>query len=235
MGTLLEAIGTDSVTYGFAVSIGLLFSVAVIAAIAARFGPEALHNRLHRFVQSAPGLMTTIGVLGTFWGILYGLIEFDVANIDRSVPHLLEGMKIAFITSVLGMGAGAVFRVAEASGRAIFGSYPLRGELDDPVAQLAGIREAVDRQTIALIGESEGSILGTLKHNRLENLDGFKALDGAIRAGFEYQVSAFRDFAEHMKENTSKALIEALQDVIRDFNTKLTEQFGDNFRARGQI
>ena len=28
----------------------------------------------------------------------------------------------------------------------------------------------------------------------------------------------------------SKALIEALRDVIRDFNAKLTEQFGDNFK-----
>lgn len=37
----------------------------------------------------------------------------------------------------------------------------------------------------------------------------------------------------------SRALVEALRDVIRDFNTKITEQFGDNFRelnsAVGQL
>ena len=33
-----------------------------------------------------------------------------------------------------------------------------------------------------------------------------------------------------MVENNQKALIEALESVIRDFNQKLTEQFGENFK-----
>ncbi len=33
-----------------------------------------------------------------------------------------------------------------------------------------------------------------------------------------------------MAENNSKALIEALEQVIRDFNTQLSEQFGENFK-----
>jgi phage shock protein A len=35
---------------------------------------------------------------------------------------------------------------------------------------------------------------------------------------------------EKMADSNSKALIQALQEVIRDFNTKLSEQFGDNFK-----
>ena len=33
-----------------------------------------------------------------------------------------------------------------------------------------------------------------------------------------------------MADNNSKALIEALKEVIRDFNAKINEQFGDNFK-----
>ena len=33
-----------------------------------------------------------------------------------------------------------------------------------------------------------------------------------------------------MVENNQKAIIEALREVIKDFNTKITEQFGDNFK-----
>ena len=33
-----------------------------------------------------------------------------------------------------------------------------------------------------------------------------------------------------MADGNSKALISALQDVIRDFNVKISEQFGDNFK-----
>ena len=35
---------------------------------------------------------------------------------------------------------------------------------------------------------------------------------------------------QKLSEMGSKALVEALRDVIRDFNTKITEQFGDNFK-----
>ena len=35
---------------------------------------------------------------------------------------------------------------------------------------------------------------------------------------------------QKLAESNSKALIVALQEVIRDFNTKITDQFGDNFK-----
>ena len=37
-------------------------------------------------------------------------------------------------------------------------------------------------------------------------------------------------FMQKLAESNSKALIIALQEVIRDFNTKITDQFGDNFK-----
>ena len=35
---------------------------------------------------------------------------------------------------------------------------------------------------------------------------------------------------EKIAESNSKALIEAFKEVIRDFNTKINEQFGENFK-----
>ena len=42
--------------------------------------------------------------------------------------------------------------------------------------------------------------------------------------------SSVENYMERMAENNSKALIEALKEVIRDFNAKINEQFGDNFQ-----
>ena len=39
---------------------------------------------------------------------------------------------------------------------------------------------------------------------------------------------------QKLAESNSKALIIALQEVIRDFNTKITDQFGDNFKQLNQ-
>jgi membrane associated rhomboid family serine protease len=61
--------------------------------------------------KAAPSLMVSVGVLGTFWGIFRGLQSFDVANIEQSVPELLNGLKVAFGTSIIGMIVGLLFTV----------------------------------------------------------------------------------------------------------------------------
>jgi len=47
--------------------------------------------------------IVSLGVLGTFIGIAMGLYSFDVTNIKDSMPHLLNGLKTAFITSGVGI------------------------------------------------------------------------------------------------------------------------------------
>jgi len=41
---------------------------------------------------------------------------------------------------------------------------------------------------------------------------------------------AFDRYAENIAETNSKAFVSALSEVVRDFNAKINDQFGDNFR-----
>ena len=66
---------------------------------------EASKGKHSNFVEYAPTLMTSLGILGTFVGVVIGLLHFDTAAIDKSIPALLGGLKTAFLTSVVGMGA----------------------------------------------------------------------------------------------------------------------------------
>lgn len=50
-------------------------------------------------------VIVTVGIFGTFLGIFLGLQEFDTTDISGSVPPLLEGMKLAFLTSVVALGS----------------------------------------------------------------------------------------------------------------------------------
>jgi hypothetical protein len=66
-----------------------------------------------RFV---PGILTAIGVLGTFYGITAGLADISLNNIGgdsqnllKSSVTLLEGMKTAFATSLVGLGSSSIF------------------------------------------------------------------------------------------------------------------------------
>ncbi len=59
-------------------------------------------------------MIVSLGILGTFLGIVLGLWQFDTTDIQGSVPKLLEGLKLAFITSIIGMALSVVLSVLQA-------------------------------------------------------------------------------------------------------------------------
>lgn len=61
-----------------------------------------------------PGLLTSLGILGTFMGMMRGLSGLDFSNSDaiiEGIPVLLDGMKFAFGTSVAGVSCSIVFNM----------------------------------------------------------------------------------------------------------------------------
>jgi methyl-accepting chemotaxis protein len=56
-----------------------------------------------------------------------------------------------------------------------------------------------------------------------------------MRTAFNDKISelnkSFKEFAEQQSENNIKALEEALNNLVKDFNEKLIDEFGENFKA----
>lgn len=100
-----------------------------------------------QLAEMVPSLLTSLGILGTFMGMMSGLsgLDFsDSANIINSIPTLLDGMKFAFGTSVAGVSCSIIFnmlnRILQGSGyRAIddfvecFTSLAMSRPLDNDV------------------------------------------------------------------------------------------------------
>ena len=55
------------------------------------------------WIETLPNVISTLGVLGTFFGISLGLYYFDTKDLGTSIPQLLAGLKTAFGTSLAGM------------------------------------------------------------------------------------------------------------------------------------
>lgn len=60
-------------------------------------------------LELIPSMFTTIGILGTFGGIAYGLWFFNPEDIEKSIPTLLKGLKTAFFASIFGIALSIVF------------------------------------------------------------------------------------------------------------------------------
>ena len=56
-----------------------------------------------RTAESAPTILTSIGIFGTFLGVAIGLNNFDTSQLQESVPQLLSGLKTAFWSSIAGL------------------------------------------------------------------------------------------------------------------------------------
>ena len=92
------------------------------------FGEDRLldqHLNL-RFWNSVPALLVGFGILGTFVGLVWGLIPFadinfeptaetrtKIAEIQRAIKELLSGVSTAFVTSVWGMLTSLLFNGLE--------------------------------------------------------------------------------------------------------------------------
>ena len=196
-----------------------------------------ISKRLHHFATS---LLITTGICFTFYGISQGLVSFNVNDIENSLPRLIEGIKTAFLVSVVGVFGAIVLKIFELIFELIFRAKVDENKeysLADVVAHELGILDALSKQISqneqnlnaqnemnarlikAISGDEDSSLLGQIKNLRMDTNDKFSEL-----------VREFRGFASTMAENNQKALIEALSAVIKDFNDKLTEQFGENFK-----
>lgn len=220
---VIAALFENEISSGFAYAILGVLGLALLGRL------PVLVRVLGPLDRAGPPLLTTIGVLGTFVGIFIGLLDFNVDEIDKSVPKLLDGLKIAFATSILGMTSAVSLKIvqavtpqpteqeAEASPEAIYATLQsidrgIERSADEQKAALEEVRKAIS-------ADADSSVLTQIQKLRTTVQDGQKEL-----------IQEFRDFARTMAENNSKAMIEALEKVIRDFNTQLNEQFGENFK-----
>ncbi len=74
---------------------------------------DLIDNTLRKSLYSlVPGTMTGLGILGTFIGLSFGLKEFNTGSsseISDSIAPLMDGIKVAFHTSIYGMVFSLIF------------------------------------------------------------------------------------------------------------------------------
>ena len=156
-------------------------------------------------------VIISIGILGTFIGIFCGLWNFNTGNITASVPLLLEGLKLAFITSILGMGVSIVMSFIENSKKELSDNNSNEHLKMRVLRDLLTEQKETNKKTSLIhesISRSEENIN---KHFSMTNESLKKALDT-------------------LSKSATEEIITALEKVISDFNKNLTEQFGDNFK-----
>ena len=166
-----------------------------------------------------PTILTMIGILGTFWGVAQGLSHFDPQNVKDGLPILLSGLKTAFYASIFGVGAAILLKALTPVVGGIFAGKAAINQdatVRDIVQAIADLKSTVG-------GEGESTLISQVKLLRQDTNDRLDSLQKA-------QIEALKQ----LSQMGSATLVEALKQVIVDFNDKITEQFGDNFMQLNQ-
>ena len=236
--------------------------------------------------NTAASILTIVGVLGTFIGIYIGLQNFDTDNLQNSIKDLLDGLKLAFGTSIVGIASALLLKgiispifqtlekrdardpLEEAIGKFVLALKDVETSGESHLsAKLDGLTKAIknedidtgtvlggiDAIRIALIGEAERTIpmqlqdlskvLSESRLNVIETalsdeegnlLTELRSVKNEISTKHDDLQEEFRKFSENVAESVAKLatdeLIEALKTVIEEFNAKIQEQFGENFK-----
>ena len=210
----------------------IFFALILFAFLRAKI---SLKGNNQNYVEYAPSLMTSLGLFGTFLGIFIGLLHFDAKHIDGSIEQLLSGLQTAFVTSLIGMFFAIWFKIIQTS--YLDKKNPESDEIYSDDISPKDIFAVLSKQHTELSsiakgigGNDERSMVGQLQMLRTDITD-FRSGLFRRQESFEDKLwKQMHDFADLMSKSATQQVIEALKEVIVEFNQKLTEQFGDNFK-----
>ena len=174
------------------------------------------------FAGLAPGVMTSLGILGTFLGLVMGLSGLSLTGADTEVvltamDQLIRGMSTAFLTSIVGVCGSLLFnllnnRATDKCQKAIdrfcevFSLYAMPKPVSEDTAMLAlqqeqtaYIRQAVEDMSQKMAVQMEQSIMRAM-------LPVQRSMDNFILAATQAQVEGVDRIAQVFVQRMNVAL-----------------------------
>lgn len=185
-------------------------------------GYDLIDAVIHRDrLNQVAGVMTGLGILGTFIGLSLGLQSFNTgstAEITNSIEPLMDGIKVAFHTSVYGMIFSLVFNFvykrilddAESAVREFLSAYRKYVMPDTATDGINRLMELEQQQTEAIMSLSD-TVANQLSRGLKEMLEPqFDRFDNTIES-----------FAKMATKNQMDQLSRIVSAFIDDMNRSL--------------
>ena len=188
--------------------------------------------------------IVSIGVLGTFVGIFIGLQDFNPEDMKNSINHILDGLKTAFFTSIVGMTTAILISIFQR----VF-NQNIDDEKNDErilleISQKLNALEKLDNtnNTDKIIGELERlrtiqtdarneteKISKSIDELRINSNQENQKLINILDTNFEKMNNSLEIAIDKLSKGATEEIIKALKQVIEEFNQELQTQFGENF------
>lgn len=172
--------------------------------------------------EALPGIMTGLGILGTFVGLVMGLQYFDSSTataIQESIPTLINGIRTAFITSIVGIIFSLIYNMIYR--RIMKGSLRAMDELVESV--YGGVAAEPEEEARRILIEQ--SIKQT------ERLDAMSAAIGqevsaSLRQTVEPAMEEFSSIIQRLSRTADEVQLQALEYIVDNFVERMNQTMG---------
>ena len=174
------------------------------------------------FYRHLPGILTGIGIIGTFSGLVWGLHQFkpDTTDALSSLPLLLQEVTSAFIGSGFAILAAIFVTFKEKS--ILNRCYGTLGELSREIDSLYATG-AGEEYLARLVVATENSTAATERHSQMLA----QQVAAAISAALAEPMAELSVIIQRVTANQEAAIGSILEEVLRTFAGRLEDTFGD--------
>ena len=215
------------------------------------FNPSVLvDNQLHtEFFKHLPGILTGLGIIGTFLGLIHGLQAFQINEnteiIRQSLEHLLHGVYEAFLVSMAAIFFAMLVTIIEKSllsklyGKVeelcfLIDSLYESGAGEEYLQRLVKSSESSASQASiikdALVGELKEILHEVTQRQIQSTLSSQQQLGDqfrdSIQAGISQPLQKIAAGFDDQRESNGRDLSSALNDVFVGFTQRLQDLFG---------
>jgi len=195
------------------------------------------HYSAKKFIDVLPVFFVSLGILGTFIGLTAGIKDLnpqgDSGELLSSINLLLNGMNVAFLTSIYGIIFSLIVQLIN---KLIY--YPLISKC---------IYEIIQYYEEVLPSKEEGSILEELLRVQKEQMEDLKSFlsdelisqwMNGIKDAFNSTLSPHMEktnaIIENLADKTAETQSERLNQMVNYFVHSLEDITGDQMRAFGE-
>lgn len=159
-----------------------------------------------RLIQAIPSILTSIGIIGTFFGLSYAVILFDSSSsegIRESIKTLLSGMGTAFYTSIAGMFFSLLFLFLE------------KVYVNKAINAIDNLSTRLDADYHLSIGDEIEHIFQTRLSPIMNDLS--KKLENPAQAVVESLLKEFKGISENFSDLLTEKVGKRMEDLLEQF------------------
>lgn len=193
---------------------------------------EHIHKRL---LEMVPDIFTSLGILGTFVGLVWGLKNFEPSNYEAmttSVASLVDGIKVAFLTSIYGIAMSIVYSCGMKSEYSSLTSN-LQSFLDRFHTYVMPTAESESMNILVASQKNQTAAMEQMAEKfSVQMADSFEKV---ITPTFQKMNDSLDVLVDSVTKCQEDAIKEILDTFLKEMNLSFKTQFEDFGRALTQL